>query len=168
MSKLTVSIAAIVLTGCASMSEWRTLTIDSSSESAFRDSVTLLNDELPTVHREMFALALVDIANTGIETAGPSDDGSPAYTDADFRGDLDGLTYDDVIALADQTGMSVRLQHYYGGPRVVSAGLESFYVPNQSRQDFTTDGRPISSVRPYGADWATGTDGKGNAVYGNR
>jgi hypothetical protein len=112
MSKLTLAIAVLLLSGCASMGEWRALSIDSTSESAFADSVTILDEGLSTTRKRMFRLALVDIARTGVQNGGLKDDGTPVYTDEDFRDDLDGLNYEGVIALADESGPSVSRQLY--------------------------------------------------------
>ena len=112
MSKLTLIIGTLLLAGCASTGGWRSLSIDGTSESAFRESVTQLDDELSSVRREMFRIALIDIAQTGVLSAGETDDGGPAYDDADFRAELDGLTYEAVIALADQSGTPVNRLYY--------------------------------------------------------
>lgn len=119
MSKLITAAGALLLAGCASMGQWQTLSIDGSTEAAFGQSLSQLNDELSYSRSQMFALALVDIARTAAQDAGQTKDGSPAYTDEDYRRDLDGLTYDGVIALADQTGPSIR-NVYYAGSRVPS------------------------------------------------
>lgn len=168
MRNLALSTVAIALAGCASTAEWRTLSIDSSSESAFQESVSSLNDELSSKRQQYLALALIDIAVTGAENAGVTEDGNPAFTDEDFRSQLDGLTYRDVIALADETGIPVRLQYYYSGGRGTAFNNEPYYDPTQGRPQFTADGRPIRDIRPYGRDWPTGADANGNAVYGNR
>jgi hypothetical protein len=133
MSKLALAVAVIVLAGCASMGEWRTLSIDSTSESAFADSVSLLDQELPNTHRTMFRLALVDIARTGVQNAGEADDGGPAYTDEDFHAELNGLTYEGVIALADQSGTPIWKQYYSGlrPPTVSFSDPQPFYGNDQ-------------------------------------
>lgn len=109
---LIIAVVALTLTACASVGAWRTVSIDSSSESTFRDSVTRLDSELPGAHRQMFRLALVDIARTGVQNASDvSEDSEQAYTDEDFRDELDGLNYEGVVALADRTGQLVEAQY---------------------------------------------------------
>jgi hypothetical protein len=108
MYKFSLAVTVLFLSGCASTGEWRALNIDGSSESAFGESLARLNDELSYSRGQMFALALVDIANTRVQSAGETDDGSPAYSENDFRNDLNGLTYDKVIELADQSGPSIK------------------------------------------------------------
>ncbi|MGD8810761.1 MAG: hypothetical protein PVG24_14220 [Gammaproteobacteria bacterium] len=108
MAKVMFSIVVLALAGCASMGEWRELQIDGTSESAFNESLSRLNAGLPYWRSEMFALALVDIARTEVQNAHQArDSGAGAYTDENFREQLDGLTYEGVIALADRTGPSI-------------------------------------------------------------
>ena len=114
MSKLITAAGALLLAGCASMGQWQTLSIDGSTEAAFGQSLTQLNDELSYSRSQMFAMALVDIARTSAQAAGQTEDGSPAYTDEDYRHGLDGLTYDGVIALADQSGPLIKNLYYAG------------------------------------------------------
>lgn len=95
------------------MGDWRDLSIDGSSETRFGESLALINDELSHGRRQMFALALVDIAQTDYQQADQTADGR-AYTHEDYRERLDGLTYAEVIALADQTGIpTARLYSAY-------------------------------------------------------
>ena len=115
MSKLVMAALMTFLAGCASMGQWRTLQIDGSSEESFGQSISQLNDELSYSRGRMFALALVDIASTAAQAAGHADDGSPSYTDEDYRRDLDGLTYDGVIDLADQSGPPIYRIYYSRG-----------------------------------------------------
>ena len=62
MPRLIVILTATSLAACASTSEWRTLSVDGSSESAFGESLRQMNDELPSSRSRILALALVDIA----------------------------------------------------------------------------------------------------------
>ena len=114
MSKLTLAVATICLTGCA---EWRGLQIDGSSVAAFEESISRLEQELPSAYRrQIFAVALGDVAVNN-KLVG--------YSDEDYRAQLDGLTYNGVIALADQTGASVKTQYYSGRtyPQVLAEQL---------------------------------------------
>ncbi len=100
MSKFTLAVATICLTGCA---EWRGLQIDGSSVAAFEESISRLEQELPSAYRkQILALALGDVA---------VDNKVAGYSDKYYRAQLDGLTYNGVIALADQTGASVKTQY---------------------------------------------------------
>lgn len=167
MSKLTILAAATILGGCASTGEWRALTIDGSSESAFGDSLAQLDQSLGRARSQLFALALYDIARTGVQGAEREEDGDLGYTDEDFRSELDGLTYEGVMALADQTGTPVAKQYYSGAwVRAARSGFDPF--PDQHRPAFAADGRPVGDYRPGGANWATGADAQGHAEYMNR
>ena len=115
MSKPAMAILMTLLAGCASMGQWRTLQIDGSSQASFDQSISQLNDELTYSRSRMFGIALVDIASTAAQAAGQAEDGSPAYTDEDYRRDLDGLTYDGVIELADQSGPPIYRIYYSRG-----------------------------------------------------
>ena len=115
MSKAVLAALMTFLAGCASMGQWRALRIDGSSEESFGQSISQLNDELSYSRSRMFALALVDIASTAAQAAGQTEDGSPAYTDEDYRRDLDGLTYDGVIELADRSGPPISRVYYSRG-----------------------------------------------------
>lgn len=149
MSKVMFPVIALLLAGCASMGQWRTLSIDSSSELAFSDSVRRLDQELPYSRRQMFRLALADIARTGVENADRTSEGSPkTYTDEDFRRDLEGLTYDGVIAVADRTGTPVSRLYFAGRrSRAVAAAGRDFNAA-QAQQSFAGDDQfwPVSNA----------------------
>ena len=101
--------------GCASLGQWRTLRIDGSSDESFTETLSQLNSELSYSRRQMLGLALVDIASSGVDEAKVRDDGAPAYSHEDLREDLDGLTYDGVIDLADQSGPPIARIYYSQG-----------------------------------------------------
>jgi hypothetical protein len=133
MSKLTLAMATICLTGCA---EWRGLQIDGSSTAAFEESISRLEQELPSAYRkQIFALAIGDVA---------VDSKIAGHSDEDYRAQLDGLTYNGVIALTDQTGASVRTQ-YYSGRTYAQVLAEQLH---QQRLDAKT--------APYFPPWARG------------
>ncbi len=141
MSKLTLCITALVLAGCASMSEWRGLRIDGASESTLRESVARLEQELPrNYHRRMFALALADLERTVAHDTGK--------TYEDLRAELDGLTYTGVIALADQTGAPITRQYYSAArPDIPQTRYGALPGPAPS---FDSNGQPSHGT------WATG------------
>ena len=106
---LALVIVAGTVAGCASTGGWRALTIDGSSEQGFDASLSRLIGELPQARREMFELALEDVVHTESQNAELR---AASYTDEDFRNQLDGMTYESVIALADQTGPPIRRVYY--------------------------------------------------------
>jgi hypothetical protein len=113
MARAIVPILVLALAGCASTQEWRELQIDGSSQAAFDESLTALNAHLSEPRREMLQLAIVDIVRTESQSAEES--GEDAYTHDDFRMRVDGMTYDAVIALADQSGRSIATIYHQGG-----------------------------------------------------
>jgi hypothetical protein len=94
-----VSFVALLLTACASTTGWRALRIDASSEAAFVQSVTLLQQELPSNRRILFGYAVEDIANRS---------SSPEA----FLGQLDGLGYGEVVDLAGPAARQKYLAHF--------------------------------------------------------
>jgi hypothetical protein len=147
MSRVALLIAFVTLTGCAGTSGWRALSIDGTSAVSFSDSVMRLDQELSYTRRGMFRLALADIARTGVQNDGPASEGG--YSDADFRGDLAGRTYEGVISLADRSGTPISRQ-YYSSSRWSRALAESnrAFAPTPPEPVFTGDNRfwPISNA----------------------
>jgi hypothetical protein len=139
------SVVVTALAGCASMAEWRDLTIDGSSEAAFGETLSQMNDELSYGRRQMFAFALVDIARTDAEVAGQAADGQ-AYSQEDYRRRLDGLTYDGVIALADQTGTPIA--------RLFQARGQALAINNNNTRNTFSQPRPA----PVGDDRLSGVN----------
>lgn len=164
MRQLTILIAAMALTGCASTSEWRTLRIDGSSEASLRESLTRLEQELPRAyHRRMLEIALADIWSTSAQRAGETDDGEgAAYTKEDYRAELHGLTYESVVALANQTGRSVS-SLYYSRHQPSIAQPESRYgaLPGPAPA-FHDNGSPNHGTWRTG--WPAGSIGSGETV----
>ena len=112
MAKLTIAIATIMLTGCASSGQWRTLSIDGGSETAFNESLTKLHNELSPTRSRIFSLALGDIVSTLAAVSGADDQD---FTAQYLRSELDELTYEGVIALADQSGASIETVYHSRG-----------------------------------------------------
>lgn len=141
MAKVMSFIGVLALAGCASMGDWRELQIDGRSESAFNESLSRLNAGLSYSRSQMLALALVDIVRTEVQSSEQTrDSGSDIYTDEDLRSQLDGLTYEGVIALADQTGPSIsslysagaRQRHPSGGRPGPYAQTDPYRFPSQT------------------------------------
>jgi hypothetical protein len=127
MSKLAIVLIGFAVAGCASTGAWRATSLDGSSETALDDSVARLGRELPFRKAGQFALALQDIWITRVVDA---DRRGAQYTDADYRAELDGKRYDDVIALADEAGPSIYARYFYANERVGSPpALKSQPVP---------------------------------------
>ena len=87
---------------------------------------------MPSAYRkQIFALALGDVA-VNSKIVGRSDE--------DYRAQLDGLTYNGVIALADQVGASVKMQYYSGRgyPQVLAERLRLQRLAAKTAPHWTT------------------------------
>ena len=156
MSRQAIAIAAIALSACASTSSWQDLRIDASSPTSFQESVDAIEAALPYHRGQLFLLALQDIQMTGLA----ADD---AFAPKDYLGQLDGLGYDEVLALADATGPTT-MQRYTFGARITESGERSFarlhdlrefqnpqpihFPPAASSNPFTST-NPAEVVSPY-------------------
>jgi hypothetical protein len=101
MLKITVAVLAVVLVGSASAAGWRDLRIDASTDAAFKESVAAFQDKLSPSRRNAFLRSLQDIWNHGAQLA---EEQQREYTDADYRRQLHGLAYEEVVTLMDPTG----------------------------------------------------------------
>src|SRR5262245_11785692 len=97
MVKITVALLAIVIAGTASAAGWRNLRIDASSEASFKESVAAFQDKLTPSRRVAFKRSLHDIWLQGTLQ-------QREYTDADYRRQVHGLGYAEIVKLADPTG----------------------------------------------------------------
>jgi hypothetical protein len=126
-----------------------------------------MGEALPQMRRQMLQIALVDIASSSVDQAADVQDVDTDYIADEFRRELDGLTYDGVIALADSNGPSVWRQYSTGNrPRGYSFVFDGF--SGQGGPAFTVDGQPVSDYRPGGLNWPTGADAYGRAEYPSR
>jgi hypothetical protein len=106
MLKLTLAVLAVALAGTASAAGWRYMRIDASSEADFTASVSALRDKLPEARRHVLDLALTDIWVEGAQAAAAEQRDYPA---SEYFRQLDGLSYKEVVALADPTGETVAM-----------------------------------------------------------
>lgn len=102
MTKPALLLFAALLTGCASTSGWRALSIDGSTQATFEESVASLQQALPQSRRQRLNFALADIWVAG--TIDSALDGSGEYEPEEYFAQLDGLGYRDVIDLATARG----------------------------------------------------------------
>ena len=136
MLKLNAAVLAVVLAGSASAAGWRSLPVDASSESAYSESMALLQDKLSPSRRHAFARALQDIWTEGVRQAS---DVQREYTPADYFARVDGMTYEQVVELLDPTGdkaKQYRAEYYAtrgGGSLGASPPPGSFYTNDSAR-----------------------------------
>jgi hypothetical protein len=105
MVKLTIAVLAFALTSTATAGGWRSLRIDGSSEAGFEKSLAEFREKLTNGRRYAFTLALQDIWYQGTKSAEAD---QREYTTADYRRQLDGLAYEQVVTFTDPTGESAR------------------------------------------------------------
>ena len=108
MPKLTVVVLAVAFAGTASAAGWRDLRVDGSSEEAFARSMTEFKDELSLRREYVFGEALKDIWIQGATAAKAE---QREYTADEFYERIDGLSYEEVITLADPTGATARQRY---------------------------------------------------------
>lgn len=125
MLKLTIAVLAVGLAGSASAAGWRSLRVDASSEARFTASVAQFKAKLPSTRYQVFLRALEDVWEQGTKNAEAQ---QSEYTADDYRRQLDGLAYQQVVTLTDPTGDTARLRlraaiaSAYGAPRPGTAG----------------------------------------------
>ena len=120
MLKLTVAVLAIALAGTAAAG-WRDLRVDGSSEAAFAHSLSAFKDKLSTARQHVFGEALKDIWIKGVKAAEAE---RREYTASQYYAEVDGLGYEQVVALADPSGEITRARYReanlraHAGPRM--------------------------------------------------
>jgi hypothetical protein len=110
--KYIVGAALIVLAGTSHAAGWRSLRIDGSSEASFAKSIAALQEKLSPAHRYVFDSALEDIERE--------------YTADEYRRQLDGLRYKQVVRLVDATGETAR-RRYQAATRPPNRGAGTSY-----------------------------------------
>jgi hypothetical protein len=108
MLKLTITLAALVLAGAANAENWKDLRVDGSSEAAFAHSLAAFKDKLSLARQQVFGAALKDIWINGVQAAEAE---QREYTASDYYAQIDGLGYEEVVALADPTGKITRARY---------------------------------------------------------
>jgi hypothetical protein len=108
MLKLTLAVVAVVLAGSASAAGWRSMRLDASDGDSFAKSVAAFQEALSPARRRVFTLALADIWNQGKERAQAQ---QREYPPSEYYQRLDGLSYEEIVALADPTGETTKARY---------------------------------------------------------
>ena len=108
MLKLTVAMVAFALAGAAGAANWKDLRVDGSSEAAFAHSLAAFKDKLSPARQHVFGEALKDIWIKGVRAAEAA---QREFTASDYYAQIDGLGYEEVVALADPTGEIARARY---------------------------------------------------------
>ena len=114
--KVAATALAIALAGTASAG-WRTMRVEAADLSSFEESVAAFEGELSTARHYVFMLALRDIWAQGVQRAGAE---QREYTEAEYFRQLDGLTYDDIVTLADPSGEITRDRYRAGVAKTIA------------------------------------------------
>jgi hypothetical protein len=152
MLKVTTAVLAVALAGSASAAGWRSLRFDGSSEASFATSVAQFKETLSPARYQVFLRALEDVWEQGTKNAEAK---LSEYTADDYRRQLDGLAYKQVVTLTDPTGETAKtrlrdaITNRYGAPRsghdsrpgYASPPLGSPWMP-QERPRRETGGNP--------------------------
>jgi len=122
---------------------WRDLRVDASSDSRFNDSIQQMRDELPYHHARLFVLVLKDLKTR--------------FSPAEYRQQLDGLSYKQVAHLASPNVTAEYLAYYAGRP------VGQFIGPG-------VDASSSSAVAPafYGGSWSGSTVSPGSQNWGGQ
>ena len=108
--KLAATVVAVVFAGTASAG-WRSMRVEAADMASFDESVAAFEAELSTARTYVFMLALQDIWAQGLQRARAE---QREYTEAEYFQQLDGLTYDAIVTLADPTGEVTRDRYRTG------------------------------------------------------
>ena len=108
MLRATVFVLAVVLASSATAAGWRDLRVDASSEQAFAKSLEAFKEKLSSPRVSVFGEALKDI---WIQGANAAEAEQREYTADEFYERIDGLSYEEVITLADPTGATARQRY---------------------------------------------------------
>jgi hypothetical protein len=135
MLKLTAAVLTLVLAGVASSAESNGLRIDARSAKAFRQSLEVAKAELSPADLEMLGGALKHIWNEETKAALAE---QRSYSEKDYYGQVDGLSYDEVVRFANET--------YGAVPAALAASNENDAPAAAANDD--APGCPCADVMP--------------------
>jgi hypothetical protein len=158
MLRLTITVLAVALAGAANAAGgWRDLRVDASNDANFATSVAEFEEKLSPARYQVFLMALKDVWDQGTESAAAQ---QSAYTTTDYLAQIDGLTYEQVVTLADPTGDTTKMRlrnavaRTSGGPRTgVGGSAHRGYPNNPSSQRSYPAQDPAGN--PNGWAWTT-------------
>ena len=114
--KLAATVLAIAFASTASAG-WRTMRVEAANAANFDESVAAFEEELSTARHYVLILALQDIWAQGVQRAGAE---QREYTEAEYFRQLDGLTYGDIVTLADPSGEITRDRYRAGVAKTIA------------------------------------------------
>ena len=108
MLKLSFAVLAVALAGTASAGGWRSMRVEATDIDSFTKSVVAFEEELSTPRHYVFKLALRDLWRQGMQRASAE---QREYTETEYFMQLDGLSYEEIVALADATGETTKARY---------------------------------------------------------
>ena len=99
---VSLTVLMLVCGATANARGWRDLRVDASSDSRLAESVQQMRDELPYHHALIFVLTLKDL--------------KARLSPAEYRQQLDGLTYKQIARLGSPNVTAEYLAYYAGRP----------------------------------------------------
>lgn len=108
MLKLTIAVVAVALAGTASAAGWRSMRLEASDGVTFANSVAAFEEKLSPARLYVFTLALQDLWVQGTQSAEAQ---QRQYTESEYFQRVDGLGYDEIVALADPTGDTAQARY---------------------------------------------------------
>jgi len=114
--KLAATVLAIAFASIASAG-WRTMRVEAANAANFDESVAAFEEELSTARHYVLILALQDIWAQGLQRASAE---QREYTEAEYFRQIDGLTYDEIVTLADPTGKVTKERYRTGVAKTVA------------------------------------------------
>ena len=108
MRQTLLIIALLVHVGCVSSDDVR---IDTGSEARFEASLNAMQHTLSQSEQQKLMMALLQVRMMGIGSAGEAQEsiGDGKVLAADQLGAIDGFTYEEILALAEQSGTEVEV-----------------------------------------------------------
>lgn len=134
MPRIAFAVLGFALAGSASAG-WRDLQVDAGSETAFKESVQRMQEEMPRAHRDVFVWALQRIWLAGEERAKAEE---REFTAGEYFQQLDGLRYRAVRETADPNGRKARAVYVAALSQSSNNRFMTPYVQPMSSAGFST------------------------------
>lgn len=152
MRKLMIVGVALAFAGTASAAGWKSLRLDASSDAAFEQSLAEFKDALSPGRRYVLGEILKDIRDAGAQRAVAE---GRDYSTGDYYRQIDGLTYEELVALVDPTGKIAKRYRAAYNPYV--AGDRGIYRASIPAPPNPWIGAALAPQRESGPNWRGGT-----------
>ena len=140
--KLIATVLAVAFAASASAG-WRAMRVEAANAANFDESVAAFEEELSPARQYVLMLALRDIWAQGLQRANAE---QRDYSEVEYFRELDGLTYDEVVTLADPTG-KITKERYRAGVRKMLTTRGEMSTASPPRDQGTPVGGPGGQYR---------------------